>query len=80
MRLSEKERNRLESQMLKIVQWVDKLRELEIDDMKEEAYSPVCLKILLREDTPCPSLPANKVLSDSPDKKNRFIKVPRVIE
>jgi hypothetical protein len=44
------ERLHLEPQMIKIVEWVEKLEELELDLSKGEAHSPVPLYLTFRED------------------------------
>lgn len=48
LKLTEEEKSLLEPQMIKIVEWVDKLEELELDVSKSEVYSPVsfCLPFL----------------------------------
>jgi hypothetical protein len=44
------ERSHLEPQMIKIVEWVEKLEGLELDLSKGEVHSPVSFSISFRED------------------------------
>jgi aspartyl-tRNA(Asn)/glutamyl-tRNA(Gln) amidotransferase subunit C len=80
LKLSEEEKARLEPQLVKIVEWVNKLEELELDVTQGEVYSPVSLPLPLREDEIQPSISNEDALSNSPETGGKFIKVPKVIE
>ena len=79
LRLTEKEKSRLEPQMIKIVKWVDKLEELELDVSKGEVYSPVSFSLPFRKDEIHPSFPTEQATANSPEKNEEFMKVPKVI-
>ncbi len=80
LKLSDEEKARLEPQLAKIVEWVNKLEELELELTKGEVYSPVPFPIPLREDKIQPSLSSEEALANSPEIDGKFIKVPKVIE
>lgn len=80
LKLEEEEKAKLSAQLVKVVEWVSKLEELEFSDSKGEVYSPLSFCLPLREDKPQPSLPTEDVLSNSPEKAGKFIRVPKVIE
>jgi len=50
LKLTREERSHPEPQMIKIVEWVEKLEELELDFSKGEVYSAVSFCIPFRED------------------------------
>ena len=62
LRLTEEERSLLETHIIKIVEWVDKLEELELDLSKGEAHSPVPFPVPFREDETRPSFPAGRAI------------------
>jgi len=66
--------------MVKIVKWVDKLEELELDVSKGEVYSPVSFSLPFRKDNILPSFPTEQATANSPEKTEEFMKVPKVIE
>jgi aspartyl-tRNA(Asn)/glutamyl-tRNA(Gln) amidotransferase subunit C len=80
LKLEEEEKAKLSAQLAKIVEWVSKLEELELNDSKGEVSSPLSFCLPLREDKPQPSLPTEDVLSNSPEKTGKLIRVPKVIE
>jgi aspartyl-tRNA(Asn)/glutamyl-tRNA(Gln) amidotransferase subunit C len=80
LKLTEEDKKLLEPQMIKIIKWVNKLEELEIDISKGELDSSVSLSLPFREDKIKPSLPTEEALASSPEKSEGFIKVPKVIE
>jgi len=80
LKLSEEEKARLEPQLVKIVEWVNKLEELELDLTQGEVYTPISFPLPLREDEVQPSISSEDALSNSPDTGGKFIKVPKVIE
>jgi len=80
LKLSEEEKKHLEPQLVKIVEWVNKLEELKLDVSKGEVYSPVSFSLPLREDEIQPSIRAEQALANSPETGDKFIKVPKVIE
>lgn len=80
LKLTDKEKKHLALQMIKIIQWVGKLEELEFEASEEEVYSSVSFSTPFREDRVQPSFPAEEAAANSPEKDKGFITVPRVIE
>jgi len=80
LRLSQKEKSLLIPQMEKIVKWVDKLEEIEIDVSRAEIYTPVTFLLPFRKDEVKVSLSTEEALANSPEKDASFMKVPKVIE
>ena len=80
LKLTEEEKSHLAPQMIKIVKWVDKLEELELDVSKGEVYSPVSFSLPFRKDETKPSFPTKQATANSPERTEEFIKVPKVIE
>lgn len=80
LKLEEEEKAQLSSQLVKIVEWVNKLEKLELSDSKGGVYSPLSFYLPMREDKPRLSLPTEDALSNSPEKSGKFIRVPKVIE
>ena len=80
LKLTKEERSLLEPQMIKIVEWVDKLEGLELDLSRSEVYSPVPFSLPFRKDKILPSFPTEQATANSPEKTEEFIKVPKVIE
>ena len=80
LKLTREDKKLLEPQMIKIIKWVNKLEELELDTSKRELDSSVSFSLPFREDKIKPSLPTEEALARSPEKSEGFIKVPKVIE
>ncbi|MFQ5721411.1 MAG: Asp-tRNA(Asn)/Glu-tRNA(Gln) amidotransferase subunit GatC [Candidatus Aminicenantales bacterium] len=80
LKLSSEEKKYLVPQMIKIIEWVNKLEELKIDISRGEVYSPLASSLPWRKDEVQPSLPLEKALANSPEKSQGYIKVPKVIE
>ncbi len=79
LRLTEEEKEKFGRQLNQILEYVEKLNELDTENV-EPASHVVPLKNVLREDEVSPSLPVEEVLSNAPEKKGRYFKVPRIIE
>lgn len=80
LNLTYREKKYLTPQMIKIVEWVNKLEKLKIDISGEEVYSFLSFSLPFRKDEVCPSFPTKKALANSPEKNEEFIKVPKVIQ
>ncbi len=65
------ERLHLEPQMIKIVEWVEKLEELELDFSKGEVYSTVSFSISFREDEIRSSFPTEPVFFDWGERRSQ---------
>ncbi len=79
LRLTEEEKGKFGKQLNQILEYVEKLNELNIDGVEPTSHV-VPLKNVLREDEVKPSLSEEDALSNAPDKKGNFFKVPRIIE
>ncbi len=80
LKLSLEEKKHLVPQMIKIIEWINKLEELKIDISRGEVYSSLAFPLPWREDKVQTSLPQEKALANSPEKSQEFVKVPKVIE
>ncbi|MCM8783360.1 MAG: Asp-tRNA(Asn)/Glu-tRNA(Gln) amidotransferase subunit GatC [Candidatus Omnitrophica bacterium] len=67
------------SQLDKILEYINKLRELDVKGV-EPTTGVLPLKNVLREDQIKPSLSIETVVKMAPDKKNNQFKVPKIIE
>jgi aspartyl-tRNA(Asn)/glutamyl-tRNA(Gln) amidotransferase subunit C len=65
-------------QLEHILEYVDKLRSLDVQGVEPMAHA-LPLHNVLREDVVEPSLPIDKVLQNAPETDGRFFKVPKVI-
>ncbi len=79
LRLTEEEKEKLGKQLNQILEYVEKLNELDTKNVEPTSHV-VPLKNVLREDEVKPSLPVEEVLSNAPDKKGKYFKVPRIIK
>jgi aspartyl-tRNA(Asn)/glutamyl-tRNA(Gln) amidotransferase subunit C len=77
--LSEEEKERFTEQLVRILEYIEKLEELDTSDVEPVTHA-VALQNVLRPDEVKPSLPADEGLAAAPDKKGSFFKVPKVIE
>lgn len=62
-----------------ILDYVEKLGELDVDNI-EPTYHVMPVSYSMREDIVKPSLDIEKTLSNAPDRKDDFFRVPRVVE
>lgn len=76
--LAEEEKERLRRQLDRILGYVEKLNELDMENVESVSHG-VFLENILREDEVKPSLPVNEALANAPDKKGNYFKVPRII-
>ncbi len=70
---------RLSGQLSHILDFIDKLKEVNIDMVIPTSHA-ISVENVLREDLPEDSLPVEKVISNAPSKKENFFLVPKVIE
>jgi len=61
-----------------ILEYVEKLDELDTDDVVPTAYT-VPMKNVMREDKAEPSMDRDKILANAPDKKEGQYRVPKII-
>jgi aspartyl-tRNA(Asn)/glutamyl-tRNA(Gln) amidotransferase subunit C len=79
LKLTDKEKELFSKQVGGIIEYIEKLNELDTSDVEPTAHvHPV--KNVFREDNLIPSLPRNKVLQNSPGSDETFYRVPKIIE
>lgn len=77
--LQEKELDKLSTQLKGILDFIDKLKQVDVGKIMPTSHI-LPVKNVLREDSPKDSLPVEKVLANAPQKKGNFFVVPKVIE
>ncbi len=77
--LTDEEVKLYSSQLNGILQYVEKLKELDTEGIDPTSHV-LDLRNVMREDKAVPSLPVEDVLKNAPDRKDGFYRVPRIIE
>jgi aspartyl-tRNA(Asn)/glutamyl-tRNA(Gln) amidotransferase subunit C len=77
--LDRQELDRLGRQLKDILEFVNKLEELDVKDVPPTTHV-LNLKNVFRQDRVLPSLSSQEVLKNAPSQKDGFFKVPRVIQ
>ena len=77
--LQPKELEKLSGQLEHILQFIDKLKEVNVENVAPTSHA-IAVSNVLREDSPRESLPVDKALANAPSKKGNFFVVPKVIE
>ena len=77
--LSAEEEQRIGPQHLEIIQYVEKLNELDVDEIEPTAHV-VQLTNVLREDQPRPSLSQDDAMRNAPKSANGLFVVPKIVE
>ena len=75
--LSDAELELYSAQLGKILEYIEKLKELDVKDVLP-TFHALSLKNVLREDEVKPSLTTEEALKNAPDKKDNFFVVPKV--
>jgi aspartyl-tRNA(Asn)/glutamyl-tRNA(Gln) amidotransferase subunit C len=79
LELSEEEKKLFSGQLESIIQYIDKLNELDTTSVEPTAHV-LPIKNVFRKDEPAPSLPKEKALQNAPDASESFYRVPKIIE
>ena len=79
LKLNDEEKRLFSKQVGSIIEYVDKLNELDIDDVEPTAHV-LPIKNVFREDELNASLPREKALQNAPRKHDGFYRVPKIIE
>ncbi|GFR39360.1 aspartyl/glutamyl-tRNA(Asn/Gln) amidotransferase subunit C [Insulibacter thermoxylanivorax] len=79
LELQDDEKEKFAEQLDAILQYIQKLEELNTDDVEPTSHV-IPLVNVMREDEPRPSLPIDKVLLNAPDHEDGHFKVPAVLE
>ena len=77
--LTPEELEKLSQQLQAILGFIDQLSQADIKDISPTSHI-LPISNVLRNDLPAGSLPVEKALANSPQKKDNFFVVPRVIE
>lgn len=77
--LSDEELNLLSGQLQDIVNFIDKLKEVDITGVKPTSHV-LALSNIMRQDIPQQSLSAEEALRNAPCRRENFFVVPKVIE
>ena len=77
--LSLEEEQRIGPQLSEIIQYVEKLNELDVDEIEPTAHV-VQLTNVLREDQPRPSLSQDDAMRNAPKSANGLFVVPKIVE
>jgi len=77
--LQDKELDTLSTQLKDILDFIDKLKELDTKDVAATSHI-LPLNNVFREDKPGDSLAVDKALKNAPQKKDNFFVVPKIIE
>ena len=78
LELSDEEIKNYTKQFDKILCWMKKLDELNVDGVEPTAHV-FPIENVFREDEVKDSLPVEKVFKNAPDKKDSFFRVPRIV-
>ena len=79
LHLTDDEAERMREQLDAILAYIDKLRELDVEDVEPTAHA-VPLVNVMRDDALVPCLPQEQALANAPDRAHEFFRVPRIIE
>ena len=79
LHLTDEEAERMREQLDAILAYIDKLRELPVDEVEPTAHA-VPLVNVMRDDAPVDCLPQEATLANAPDRADEFFRVPRIIE
>ena len=79
LELKDEEKELFSKQVGSIIEYVDKLNELDIGDIEPTAHV-LPIKNVFREDELRASLPREKALQNAPRESDGFYRVPKIIE
>ncbi len=79
LELSEEEKEIFSKQLSSIIEYIDKLNELDTTSVDPTAHV-LPIKNVFREDELRQSLPKDKALQNAPNKADDFYRVPKIIE
>jgi aspartyl-tRNA(Asn)/glutamyl-tRNA(Gln) amidotransferase subunit C len=77
--LTEEEKSRYGNQLDNILQYVEKLNELDTEGIEPTSHV-ISISNVMREDTLRPSLDRDDALMNAPDRTDAFYRVPKIIE
>ncbi len=77
--LSEEEKELFGSQLSSILDYMEKLNELDTKDIESTSHV-LSLSNVMRDDTSRPSIPKEDALMNAPDHTEKFYRVPKIID
>jgi aspartyl-tRNA(Asn)/glutamyl-tRNA(Gln) amidotransferase subunit C len=77
--LTEEEKDLFGSQLSSILNYMEKLNELDTTDVEPTSHV-LPLSNVMRDDVPQPSIPREDTLLNAPDHTDKFFRVPKIIE
>jgi aspartyl-tRNA(Asn)/glutamyl-tRNA(Gln) amidotransferase subunit C len=77
--LSEAEKRQMRDELGSILAYIDTLQALDTEGVEPTAHVLPVVNVM-REDEPRPCLPAETMLANAPDRRDAFVRVPRIIE
>ena len=77
--LTEEEKELFGTQLSSILDYMEKLNELDTEHIEPTSHV-LSLSNILREDTPRDSIPREDALSNAPDRTDKFYRVPKIID
>ncbi|RKY03090.1 Asp-tRNA(Asn)/Glu-tRNA(Gln) amidotransferase subunit GatB [Candidatus Poribacteria bacterium] len=78
LEFSEEEKKQFTSQLERILNYIDKLNELDTSDVEPTSHV-LPIKNVFRDDVPKPSYPREEMLKNAPDPVEGYFAVPKVI-
>lgn len=79
LELTEEEKERMRAQLDSILQYMEKLNELDTAGVEPTSHAIPMVNVM-REDELRPCLPQEEALANAPDRQDLFFRVPRIIE
>jgi len=79
LNLSDAEAELFQSQLSKVLEYVDKLKQVDVTGVEPTAYANPVVNVV-REDEPGASLPLAEALANAPRQANNLVIVAKVIE
>jgi len=76
--LDEGEREVYSKQMQRIIEYINKLNEIDTSDIQPTSHV-LHIKNVMRDDIPGASMPREEALKNAPDVREGFYRVPRII-
>ncbi|MGB9715785.1 MAG: Asp-tRNA(Asn)/Glu-tRNA(Gln) amidotransferase subunit GatC [Thermodesulfovibrionales bacterium] len=79
LHLSEEEKNLFGSQLSRILDYMEKLNEIDTRDIEPTSHVLPLFNVM-RDDILKPSIPREVALANAPDHTDKFYRVPKIIE
>ncbi len=79
LHLSEEEKELFGSQLSSILEYMEKLNELDTKDIEPTSHV-LPLSNVMKDDMLMPSIPREEALMNAPDHTDKFFRVPKIIE